>query len=291
MSADHLVPPPSVRVFLPALALQGYVTFYYIVDTAGPLTDFLYPEWGNVRFALAGTWRVDMPGHYPSDPQVEVLYGPTDRCGSVSATAGRMAGFGLTPLGWQRFIGSPANAMANRVRPLDDAFGVAARALREKLASDADDAQVIARLDRLLTALAATRGHDDPLIVAADHVLRSRPATVPGFASGVGVAPRTLHGLCLRAFGFPPKRLLRRQRFLDTLGQVRSAVGQSLETALDLDYCDQPHFYRNFHDFMGMSPHVYFKASRALMARAAAAQAAAGVSLSFKLPAQPAAPR
>jgi hypothetical protein len=34
-----------------------------------------------------------------------------------------------------------------------------------------------------------------------------------------------------------------------------------------------------------MSPRAYFTAARALMARAAEAQAAAGVTLSFKLPA------
>jgi hypothetical protein len=44
------------------------------------------------------------------------------------------------------------------------------------------------------------------------------------------------------------------------------------------------HFYRDFRDFIGMSPRAYFTASRAIMASAAAAQTAAGVTLSFKLP-------
>jgi hypothetical protein len=43
-----------VEVHLPVEALRGYVTFYYFVTARGPLTDFLYPEWGNVRFELAG---------------------------------------------------------------------------------------------------------------------------------------------------------------------------------------------------------------------------------------------
>jgi methylphosphotriester-DNA--protein-cysteine methyltransferase len=78
--------------------------------------------------------------------------------------------------------------------------------------------------------------------------------------------------------------LLRRQRFLDTLGHVRSAVGDPLRDTLDPDYFDQSHFYRDFRDFMGMSPRAYFAASRSIMATAAAAQTAAGVTLSFRLP-------
>lgn len=280
---------PSVQVFHPAPALAGDVTFYYIVDAPGPLTDFLYPEWGNVRFALSGEWRVDMPGHYPPGRQVEVLYGPTDRCGAVTASGGRMVGFGLTALGWQRLIGNDASAFANRVVPLGDRLGVASDRLRRHLAG-LDDAGVVAFLDKLLGARAAACGPADALIVAADRVLRGRPATMLEFAAQVGVSPRTLHRLCLRGFGFAPKRLLRRERFLETLGEVRTAVGRSLGGALALDYVDQPHFYRDFHDFMGMSPRAYFSAQRILMASAAAAQAAAGVPLTFKLPPQPAAP-
>jgi hypothetical protein len=44
----------NVRVRRPSPELQPYVTFFYHVEANGPVTDFLYPEWGNVRFALSG---------------------------------------------------------------------------------------------------------------------------------------------------------------------------------------------------------------------------------------------
>jgi AraC-like DNA-binding protein len=274
---------PVVRVYLPAESLRGYVTFYYFVTAFGPLKDFLYPEWGNVRFALQGDWRVTMEG-YGLDPQVDALFGPTDRCGAVTTTGGRIAGFGLTPLGWNRVIDADAHLMVNRVRPLSGDLGAWGSDLRAHLAKDTPDAVGVARLDALLTDLLSRRPAEAPGLVALDHALRSRPATVPEFAAAAGVASRTLHRLCLSLFGFAPKRLLRRQRFLDTLGQVRTAVGDPLRDALDPAYFDQAHFYRDFRDFMGMSPRAYFTASRALMARAAAAQTASGVPLSFELP-------
>ncbi len=274
---------PRVAVYLPALELRGYVTFYYFVTVDEPVEDFLYPEWGNVRFVLSGDWRVAMDSYGP-EPQVDVLFGPTDRCGSVTTPGGRIVGFGMTPLGWRRMIGTDADLMANRVRSLADELGPPGHELRAAFAGDTTDAPGVARFDALLTDLVARRPPEAPALIAIDRILRSRPEDVPQFAAAAGVPIRTLHRLCLRLFGFAPKRLLRRQRFLDTLGHVRTAVGDPLRDALDAAYFDQAHFYRDFRDFMGMSPRAYFTASRALMARAALAQAAAGVTLSFKLP-------
>lgn len=274
----------SVRVYLPAEHLRSYLTFYYIVESSGPLTDFLYPEWGNVRFAITGTWHVKMAGCYSSDLQSDALFGPTDRCGIVNATGGKVVGFGMTPLGWNRLIGGDASMMANRVQPLGTELGICSSELRVAFALGVADTLGVEQFDSLLTGLVSRRPPEHPLMIRADHVLRTRPADMPAFASAVGVSPRTLHRVCLRTFGFAPKRLLRRQRFLDTLGYVRSAVGQSPKASLDPTYNDLPHFYRDFRDFMGMSPRAYFAASRELMAQAAKAQVKAGITLSFKLP-------
>ena len=224
-----------------------------------------------------------MEGYGP-EPQVDVLYGHTDRCGRVTTSGGRCAGFGLTPLGWARFLREPAHLMANRVRPLGVDIGVAAGELHAAFASDDSDAAGVARFDRLLTDRLATWPPEPAQHRHLDGVLRTRPADVTEFAARAGVAPRTLQRLCLDLFGFAPKRLIRRQRFLDTLGKFRAAVGEPLRTAINPAYFDQAHFYRDFRDFMGMSPRAYFNASRELMAKAARAQQAAGVTLSFELP-------
>ncbi len=264
----------EVDIHRPAEALRGYITFYYFV-TAGPLTDFLYPEWGNVRFALDGDWRVAMAGG--EETSSESLFGPTDRCGVVETGGGRIAGFGLTPLGWHRLIGTDASRLANCIVPLGESLGASTAAIRAALTNGGHPADRVATCDALLLAYAATRPPEDRQIIAVDRALRDHPRDTATFAAAAGVSTRTLHRVCLRAFGFPPKRLLRRERFLATLGHVRTAVGDPLRAALGSDYCDQAHFYRDFRDFMGMSPRQYFTAARTLMAEAAAAQVAAGV--------------
>lgn len=278
----------AVRIYQPSPALQPYVTFFYFVEVEGPLTDFLYPEWGNVRFRIDGEWTVRMQGHEPASPLGNArLFGPTDRPGSVSTPGGKTIGFGMTPIGWSRLVGTDASAMANQIVPLEDRMGFDGEKLRNTLAADSNDAGSIARMEEVLLARLATQPGVSAQILAADRALRTRPAEVSDFAAAAGTSVRTLNRICLHAFGFAPKRLMRLQRFLDTLGQVRSAVGGAVREAIDDAYYDQSHFYRDFRDFMGMTPRAYFGSPRRLMGAAAIAQERAGVTLSFRLPPQP----
>lgn len=280
--------PAVVSIHRPVSVLEPYVTFYYFVTTTRPISDFLYPEWGNVRIALDGEWQVAIDGGFDRIPDPAVLFGPTDRRSLVTATAGRMVGFGLTPIGWNRLIGGDASRMANSMRPLDNALGIAAAALRSALIGDGDDeAATVARWNTILRALAALRPLSNPRVLVVDRALRSNPADVPTFAAMVGLSERSLHRVCLETFGFAPKRLLRRQRFLRTLGLVRAAVRAPVTASVGEDYYDVPQFYRDFRDFMGMSARDYFAAPRDLMGPAAAAQMGAGVTLSFALAAPP----
>ena len=277
----------SVNIYRPSPALRGYVTFFYVVETTSPLTDFLYPEWGNVRFAIRGDWAVQVPGFEAPARQLASLYGPTDRHGAITTSGGKSVGFGLTPIGWHRLIDGDAATLANRVVPLDRYLGCDGEALRRELLTDTSDADYVARLEAVLLRHLATRAPVSAIVLAVDRALRTRPEEVPDFADAAGVSPRTLYRLCLRTFGFAPKRLMRLQRFLDTLGRVRSAVGGAIGESISEGYFDQPHFYRDFRDFMAMTPRAYFSAPRRLMGVAAHAQMRAGVTLSFRLPPQP----
>lgn len=86
----------------------------------------------------------------------------------------------------------------------------------------------------------------DPLIVSvADLVERA------------GIGQRTLERTCMRHFGFPPKLLLRRQRFMRSLAQFMLDRSRKWIGSIDEQYHDQAQFVRDFRDFMGMSPREY----------------------------------
>ena len=286
MNVQSAVSSDTVRVnvYRPSETLQSYVTFFYSVEADGPLVDFLYPEWGNVRFARSGSWSVAMPRFYPAGPQERHLFGPTDRPGKVETAGGRLFGFGLTPIGWHRLFGGHAGEMANRIVPLGNRLGVSDEELHKWVTEASDDLLLVHRFEELIATFISHRPPVERSVLAVDRAFRLRPPTVAEFARSAGLTDRTLQRVCLRSFGFAPKRLLRLQRFLDSLGHMRSAVGEPVNEALGLAYYDAAHFYHDFRAFMGMTPREYLSAPRPLMAAAADAQLAAGITLSFELP-------
>ncbi|MEO9130312.1 MAG: helix-turn-helix domain-containing protein [Sphingomonas sp.] len=274
---DEATPPsvraaPDVRFRLPDPGLRDLVTAYVVVEIQGPLTDHLHPEWVNMRFILSGTCEIEDPaGGGALVPGMSAsLFGPTDRARLFVSSASALLGVGLTPVGWMRLIGGDASAIANRVVPLGDALGVPGEALADSLRTCEDDAGRFALLDRLLLRRARVVRRREGIAVLVHNALVSGSACeVRDFAEIVGISQSALHRLCLRVFGFSPKRLLRRQRFLRTLSAVRDAPDRPLTELMDPAYYDQAHFNRDFKQYMGTTPLAYFSSPRELMRRAA----------------------
>ena len=262
---------PEVHFALPAPHLRPLITTYYGVSTPVALEDLLHPEWGNIRFTISGEWTVERPGCDDPTPPRGALFGPTDVTAIVrSAGPGATVGVGLTALGWATFVHQSAHDHANRIHPLDAIFGAPAEDLWANLCAT-DWAGCCAHFDVFFSELAASAPPPDPLITRVEQALVSANIdTVQQFADDLGLTERTLARLCHRAFGFSPKQLLRRQRFLRTLAQIGDRLDQPLSVLLDGGYYDQSHFIREFKTFMGMTPTAYFHSPRQMMRRAGA---------------------
>ncbi|MGX7952216.1 helix-turn-helix domain-containing protein [Tsuneonella sp. HG249] len=70
---------------------------------------------------------------------------------------------------------------------------------------------------------------------------------------------RSLERLARSAFGFNPKLLIRRARFLRSLHAVASAQANERSAAIDPAYTDYSHFVRDAQEFLGMSPQAFLK--------------------------------
>lgn len=263
---------PSVRFHLPAEPLRDLVTSYYFFESADPVEDRFHPEWGNVRFLLRGGWDAEQFfTRPPPPPERAALFGPTDRSRWFRVDRGMTLGVGLTPIGWQVLIGTDASALANRLVDLGDRLGVPGDMLADALRELPDDAGRVALLDRTLATRAGRRGPPDALTLAVHRgLVEGGPRDVAGLCAALGCDARRLQRVCQRSFGFTPKRLIRRQRFLRTLAQVRDRLDRPLAEIVDPDYYDQAHFIHDFQSYMGMSPSAYFNSPREVMRRAAA---------------------
>ncbi|MDH7976012.1 AraC family transcriptional regulator [Sphingomonas sp. AR_OL41] len=96
-------------------------------------------------------------------------------------------------------------------------------------------------------------------VVRLQQLLRSEDvSTAAQLAEALGMSPVQLKRLCLRLFGVTPKALLIRHRLARMLAALEHRPYSELRQFLDLGYCDQSHFIRDFKAFFGMPPTRYF---------------------------------
>ena len=263
----ELADESPVSFILPAPPLRRYLSTYYFLDTGTDGTeqeDFLYPEWAAIRFTMRGAATGNIVGLDPLIIPSDSVTGPTGKAALVRFRNVRLVGLGLLPLGWYRMIGCPADRWANKVAAVDSApeFAVLAQARREIEGMD-DPEQIAALFDHLLLKVIAS---PDPLEADIEriHQAMANPeiSNVGELSEATAISTQRLERLSRRIFGFPPKLLLRRQRFLRTLATAMEHPELKWSDALDRHYFDQAHFNREFHQFMGMSPGQYLAMPR-----------------------------
>lgn len=275
----HSVSDSSVnlRFALPAAMLRPYVTTYYSTDAlCSPrepwLEDYLHPEWANLRF-LGGTRTQSVIG--PGEPKpcpVFTVTGPTSRAARFRLQSGRCWGIGLMPAGWAALFTAQAGDYADRFVDgmADPAFAAFAPLVRALAESDGDHAAELALIEDHVGSLFARAEPPDPAIAAlTDALLDPELVSVAQLAERLGMNVRALERLSRRAFGFPPKLLLRRQRFLRSLSRFMLDPSLGWLGSLDCHYHDQSHFVRDFRRFMGMSPSAYAKVHKPILVAAA----------------------
>ena len=262
---------PEIRVYPPSETVRPLVTAYYFLDSAGPLADFAPPEHAHVRFALEGTWLLgDIKGTHKIEPVRASLFGPSDRARRFTTDGGLVMGFELTPMGWLTLIGGDASAFANTVLPLGRQLGLSGPEIHRQLVGASSDSARVAILDAILSDRPASRGAYGTLAELIQNAIRSGTVNhVADLADRLGIDHRRLLRICSSAFGFPPVRLLRRERLLRTLDRMRRGRGQPLGRLIDSTYYDQAHFNREFKVHMGMTPRAYLELLREAGDRAA----------------------
>lgn len=272
----------TIRFALPSVGLRPYVTTYYRTEVvASPsepvLEDLLHPEWPNLRFMGAG-WAQSAIGNAPLAPSPAFcVTGPTSKPARFRIGSGCSWGIGLMPLGWACLIDAPAHEYADSVvdGDADPAFA-AFRPLAAALAAgDGDFAADLAMIEAQMAILTPKETPTARAITALNTALVDPEiSTVADLAARVGMNVRSLERLSKRAFGFTPKLLLRRQRFLRSLAQFMLDPSLNWLSTLDYQYHDQAHFVRDFKRFMGMSPSAYARLDKPLLVAAARARMA-----------------
>ncbi len=250
------------RFYAPPPQFDGcFTTFYQLAldcDEGEVIADLLQPEWGNIRFFAHSSPRAQI-----SDSLVEnarfTATGPSSLPCEFELGTTRMWGIGFLPLGWARFVGADATGLANTVcngatHPVFAKFDFLSDVLCDPTVSTEEQLAFLSEtLERLMQP-----NRDEPKIMRIHTALFGGEHIVVGdLAAECGMSIRTLERVCHRYFGFSPKLLLRRQRFMRSLSSFMLHQGTRWTEAMDGEYHDQAQFTREFTQFMTMTPSKY----------------------------------
>lgn len=237
-------------------ALAPFVTGYHRYDVPLPvgvsLKDVFFPSWASVRIALPGSRRWSLHvGSRRFDPVPPAAFiGPTSSAAYLETTGGVLVGFGVHPMGWAALFGGDISRFANRIVPLstlDPTTDALVGALFEgEPPAAAFDAWLLARLSHARPV--------DPRI-AQLYALIDDPAVdrIETICDALGLTQRALATFTRLHFGFTPKLLLRRSRFLRALSGVLTRPEQGASVLETAGYWDRSHFLRDSHLFLGCS--------------------------------------
>lgn len=259
----------NVSSFPAPRSLRPYVADFILsevqVEDGEKVEDFLFPDLATLRFSQNLIGEAQTRSGWRMGGRDFAVVGPLVHDVRFATSSHRQWIVRLQPVGWSRLVGVAASEYANRfvdgmVDPAFARFRSIGRGLYvDNRSPEAELAHLVSRLE----SLALLPDISFQTIVAAQEALDDASIeTVEAMAVRVGTSRRRLERLCLRSFGFPPKILLRRARFLRSLVNFSGDPSLRWMAAIDPAYHDQAHFVRDFKDFMGVTPSEYAQQSR-----------------------------
>jgi AraC-like DNA-binding protein len=260
-----------IRYWKPAPAMQEYVSGYFrfAVDLANgaAIEEVFLPGWPKICFTISGErpWALRIRNNVFGAVPPAAFIGPTSHAGYLTTWGGTLVGVGVLPCAWEQIFGGDLSRHANRVVPLD-AIDPSLASVGAAIAGGADP---VAAFDAWFAAALLRRPGISQQIRRLAHLLADPAITqVRQIVEEMDIAPRTLTDVTTHSFGFPPKLLLRRRRFLHALGAVLTRpeeAGAILDAA---GYFDRSHFLRDSNLFLGCSPREFNKRRSPLNAMA-----------------------
>ncbi|MEG3143432.1 helix-turn-helix domain-containing protein [Sphingomonas sp. RT2P30] len=264
-AADFGLPPhTALRYERPVAALRRHLTSYAVFDSAPgqwPGTvEWMLPAWAQIWIVMAdGPVRVKLGAKDFAPLPATVLYGVTSRAMPVTAQGGVTIGIDVSPLGWARLFRVPAERLRDQVTSLGAVMkpAVAAR-LASALAASDRAREVKEVLDGFFTRQMAQPHRDEAMIaeimaLIADHDISDLTAA----AEARGIDQRSVRRLSKRYFGFPPKTLMMRTRFLRALVPLLEHGNAADHALIPPGYYDRSHFLRDARRYLGMTPRQF----------------------------------
>ncbi|MEG3169837.1 helix-turn-helix domain-containing protein [Sphingomonas sp. LB3N6] len=217
--------------------------------------------------------------YYDRLPDVAIV-GPSSQPVTLQIDGTAPVEIPLSPLDWSRLTAVVAATMSDRIvgardlgiTCLDDVADFAMADLDTARSDGADsdvaDSHVVDLATRAIARLAEAVVARDmtSLDVATTTLIAELMALIDAgsvddaatAASQLATTPHNLRRIALRWFGFPPKTLLMRRRFIAALERFQE-TGMDFATITNFGYFDASHFLRDANRFLGTTPRRYLR--------------------------------
>lgn len=254
----------ALRWELPAEPLRAFLLRYGVFDSdvveGRDTVDWMLPAWARIWIAI-GRAPVTLAIHnrsYESLPAAGV-FGVTSRAIPVRANGGVTIAIDVSPLGWSRLFTGSAAAYRDTVTPLGAMMPEHhVTALTAALAHSDRALDVKPILDRFFAPLlAGPHRHDASIAKLSELVADARTVDLEAVAAAQGISAHAMRRMSNRYFGFSPKLLICRTRFLRALMPLLEAGADADYGAIPPGYHDRSHFNRDGRRFLGMTPRRY----------------------------------
>ncbi|RYD68313.1 MAG: hypothetical protein EOP58_00990 [Sphingomonadales bacterium] len=263
VALEVFVGPPgtALRIERPDPRLANFISDYYVFDSEGPgmmgAIEWAMPGAASLRFFFGERpYNVWLGSRAFTPVPVAALYGPTSRASRFEVFGDVTIGMSITALGWARLFRKSAQQYCDRVVPIAAAIpGDFGQRLFDRLAASDKGPQVKGVLDAFFLEHLGPPNPDEPMIARIMALIVDEKVDgLSDIAERVELTPQQLRTLSLRYFGFPPKRLLRRARFLRSLLRMYAAGGEADYSLRAHSYFDVSHFLRDADEFLGTTP-------------------------------------
>lgn len=252
----------ALRYERPDRRLRPMFPDYFVFDSDAEkfsgAGSWLLPGWATIWIVITdGQIGVTIASRHYNALGSANVYGVTSRAMPVTTSGGTTVAVTVSAIGWARFFAPPAELMRDRLVPLGDILlsgGWAAELVAAIRASDRGPA-VKDLLDQFFLDHMPSP-HPDEALIAQITILLGDPSMhdLVHAAADLGISEQVTLRLIKRHFGFPPKMLAMRSRFLRAIVNTIMSGYQPGVALVPDGYYDASHFIRDGIRFLGMTP-------------------------------------
>ena len=265
----------ALRYEQPALALRPFLTSYAVLDSEPGYTEgraqWMLPCWAQIWIVMTDAPVSVGIGNRHYDPLASaIVYGVTSRAMPVQSNGGVTIAIDVSPLGWARFFNADADMLRDRITPLHALMEPAlVEELVDRLNASDQALDVKGIVDDIFTRnLPPPHPDEDRIMASWTRLFDGKEMTGDDASTSV-----RLRRLSKRYFGFPPKMLVMRTRFLKSFLPMLANPDRSDNGSITNAYYDTSHFLRDAKRFLGMTPRQFLQLDTAYLRAALRARA------------------